>query len=123
MLFVLQASLITLNVNLNTPGEEASYGPLGDDPCIYFLEDNGGKHNVSFTPGMALLHLGVLRHAAYPIQLGERVNLLVWLFGHGGYVRVAPYPEEEWMSRQERWSRPPSSASNRRDAVQDIKEL
>jgi len=48
------------------------------------------RYNVTFTPGMAVLHRGMLRHAAYPIRKGERIQLIIWVFGPGGYVRVAP---------------------------------
>ena len=33
-------------------------------------------------------HKGSLRHAAMPIEAGERQNLIVWLFGDGGEARA-----------------------------------
>ena len=54
---------------------------------------------------MALLHEGRLRHAARPIREGARHNLIVWLFGKGGDVRVATYPEDERLTAAARWGR------------------
>lgn len=114
------ASLITLNVNLNRPGEEVQYhDPVKQDgngtdnnnninsqqqPSLYVVDDtNGVRHNLTFAPGMAVLHRGMTRHGAYPIQGGERTNLVVWLFGPHGYVRIKPYAKSEQMTRNERW--------------------
>jgi len=97
------SSLVTLNINLNLPGEESSYGSNESNPQIYFVDEQR-RYNVSFTPGMALLHRGMKRHAAYPIQSGERTNLIVWLFGLDGYVRVKPYEDNEKMDIFDRWS-------------------
>ena len=36
-------------------------------------------------------HKGSLRHAAMPIEGGERQNLIIWLFGDGGEVWVGLY--------------------------------
>lgn len=91
------ASVVTLNLNLNAPGE--GFG----GSAIYFLDPHGNRHTVGFTPGMALIHLGSLRHAALPIHHGERENLIVWLFGADGYVRAAPYAESERLTPTQRW--------------------
>lgn len=48
-----------------------------------------------FAPGEALLHLGGHYHAAEPIQQGERTNMVLWLMGEHGVVRVAPYERGE----------------------------
>ena len=71
----------------------------------YFVDefDPSVRHTVEFTPGMALIHKGSLRHAALPIRTGRRENLIVWLFGEDGVVRVAPYAESEQMGIAERW--------------------
>ena len=107
------ASIYTLNINLN------HHHPMEDDQLhnkkeqkvedykgssLYFVDENTKETvPVSFTPGMAILHKGLVRHAALPIQAGERHNLVIWLFGKGGYVRFGEYPEEERMTVQERW--------------------
>jgi hypothetical protein len=107
------ASLVTLNVNLNIPApsddnehDETQESYSGSS--IYFVDeiDHKTKHNVTFSPGMAILHRGITRHAALPIQDGERTNMVVWLFGEDGYVRTAPYKKQEQLSQQERWQKP-----------------
>jgi hypothetical protein len=57
-----------------------------------------------FAPGEAVLHLGGQYHAAEPTTEGCRINLIVWLFGAHGVVRVAPYDEPEQLQPQQRWS-------------------
>ena len=93
------ASVVTLNLNLNAPGE--GYG--GSALAFQDAREPSARHTVEFTPGMALIHQGALRHAALPIEHGARENLIVWLFGAGGYVRAAPRPEGERLSLEERW--------------------
>jgi hypothetical protein len=51
-------------------------------------------------PGMALLHLGGNRHAVSPVD-SERSNLVVWMYGKHGYVRIAPYTLEEMNENQQ----------------------
>jgi hypothetical protein len=93
------ASVVTLNMNLNLPEEDY------DGSSIYFVDENGERHELTFLPGMALLHRGLHRHAALPIEFGERHNMVMWLFGDNGYVRFAPYEEKEQMSVTERWTK------------------
>ena len=93
------ASVVTLNLNLNAPGE--GYG--GSALAFQDAREPSARHTVEFTPGMALIHQGALRHAALPIEHGARENLIVWLFGADGYVRAAPRPETERLSLEERW--------------------
>ena len=66
--------------------------------------------NVTFTPGMAVLHRGMVRHGSYPITTGERHNLVIWLFGRYGYVRFGDYPPKERLTPQERWKQPQRSS-------------
>ena len=96
------ASVVTLNLNLNAPGE--GYG--GSALAFQDAREPSARHTVEFTPGMALIHQGALRHAALPIEHGARENLIVWLFGAEGYVRAAPRPEAERLSLEERWGLP-----------------
>ena len=96
------ASVVTLNLNLNAPGE--GYG--GSALAFQDAREPSARHTVEFTPGMALIHQGALRHAALPIEHGARENLIVWLFGADGYVRAAPRPEAERLSLEERWGLP-----------------
>lgn len=124
------ASVVTLNINLNLP--EENYGgsevffrgyPEADSwGSNDFLssdskdeEDGGGI--VTFSPGMGIIHLGAHRHGSLPINSahsnsssegeqpsdGKRFNLVIWLFGNQGDVRIAPYPKDEQLTADQRW--------------------
>ena len=94
------ASLYTLNVNLNLSHE------LYEGSSLYFVDASGIHHNVTMKPGMALFHRGMTRHASLPLcGEGERINMIVWLYGRNGYVRIAPYEPQERLSREQRWSK------------------
>jgi hypothetical protein len=112
------ASVITLNVNLNLPEEEYEgsdvyfrefpYSASGKDTLASASESK--KSYVRFTPGMAIIHLGAHRHGSIAIsstenkyQRSARYNLVIWLFGEHGDVRITPYPKEEQMNAVERW--------------------
>lgn len=111
------ASIITLNINLNLPEEgyagsevyfrefpspDATDAPSGDNDELVDASANDGG-TVRFSPGMAIIHLGAHRHGAVPIGGGERYNLVIWLFGNDGDVRIAPYEKKDQMSQVERW--------------------
>ena len=106
------ASIYTININLNLPAEDdenEEHAEGYEGSSLYFVQDEGleGReprtNNVTFTPGMAVLHRGIVRHGSYPITTGERHNLVIWLFGQHGYVRVGDYPKPERLTVQERW--------------------
>ena len=118
------ASLYTLNVNLNMPpssslsnNNETDGSSSYQGSGLYFVQENddnnkhGGAtqrtlHNITFQPGMAVLHRGMTRHAALPITQGERTNLIVWVHGRHGYVRIAPYPNvQDQLSPVQRWTK------------------
>ena len=118
------ASVATLNLNLNDgtdagSGADESAGQGSESPSagqysgseLQFVDEDDPSvhHTVRFQPGMAILHKGSLRHAAKPIESGERQNLIVWLFGDDGEVRIAPYEASEQMTVAERWSPLPDS--------------
>ena len=97
------ASVYTLNINLNLPEEDYSGSSL------YFVTQEGRNNTkclseVRFEPGTALLHRGMTKHGARHLEGGKRNNLIIWLHGIAGYVRIAPYEEEERLSVEERWS-------------------
>ncbi|CAB9526921.1 Inherit from bactNOG: 2og-fe(ii) oxygenase [Seminavis robusta] len=72
---------------------------------LYFVDPvTESQQHVSFSPGMAVLHRGLIRHAALPIEEGERHNLVIWLFGQHGYVRFGEYPKLERLTVAERWA-------------------
>jgi hypothetical protein len=72
------ASAVTMNINMNLPGEEFTgsevdfYDPL-----------TGNVNRLSFEPGTAMIHRGSVAHAAQPITSGERSNIVLWLYGDG----------------------------------------
>lgn len=72
------ASAVTMNINMNLPGEEFS----GSE--IDFYDPTSGKINrLSFEPGTAMIHRGNVAHAAQPITNGKRSNIVLWLYGNG----------------------------------------
>lgn len=97
------SSSLTLNINLNIPNGDESW----EGSSLYFVDRSTGKKNlVNFAPGVAIMHLGAIPHAALPITSGERSNLVLWLYGKGGRRAHYPYRPEEQMSREERWTKP-----------------
>jgi hypothetical protein len=119
------ASLYTLNINLNVNEEDDQDNPA---QLVFFGDDddhnNGTDTTINTTvvitmkPGMAILHRGMHRHQALPLKppprdgsiIGQerrRDQLIVWLFGrrHGDYyVQAMPYQQHEQMTVQQRWS-------------------
>lgn len=96
------ASLFTMNINLNLQQEEDE---SFDGSSLYFIDDEKQRRYVKpFSEGMAILHPGSIRHAALPINDGSRHNLIIWIFGKHGDVRVSPYHKKEQMTQKERWS-------------------
>lgn len=95
------ASSVTLNINLNLPGEEFSGSAVRFmDPATKTVKD------LTFEPGKALIHHGSAMHASKPITQGERHNFVLWLYGENGQT---PYPHGfsgTPASAQERWSLP-----------------
>lgn len=126
------ASIVTLNINLNLPeegyaGSEVYFRafPSADDDSTDSIPENSherddippgdDKNNggtVQFSPGMAIIHLGAHRHGSLPISQsansnkkisGKRYNLVIWVFGEDGDVRIAPYEKKDQMTVAERW--------------------
>jgi hypothetical protein len=101
------ASVATLNVNL---GERGFQGGALTFRGVRFVDAQPQAQPASrvdfaqFAPGEAVLHLGGQYHAAEPTTEGCRINLIVWLFGAHGVVRVAPYDEPGQLQPQQRWS-------------------
>lgn len=88
------ASFVTMNINL---GFSTSDTNSEQDPHIYFrFRDDDLPFNFTFSSGSAVLHRGLIRHGAYPIAANsERHNMVVWLFGDGGYVRALPVSKKK----------------------------
>ena len=92
------ASSVTLNINLNLPGEDFT-GSAVD----FYDQTMGRKIALNFKPGTAMLHRGNIAHAAQPITSGERTNFVLWLFGDRGQLpmqgaqRVAVDASKRWV--------------------------
>ena len=97
--------MATLNVCLgydNFTGGNISF--RADDSAGHG-QNSRGTGDIEMKPGIAMIHKGQHRHAAMPITKGRRVNLIVWLMGKGGYVRVMPYSPKEQLTSKDRWGR------------------
>jgi hypothetical protein len=121
------ASAVTVNICLVPDSKERS--PL------YFKEkrllggssastvDSNKPMDATFVtldqPGMAVIHLGQHVHGVAPVR-GARSNLVVWLFGEHGYVRVAPYTQEEVRQNQKQWAKMTQWKMGASSDLQDI---
>ncbi len=102
------ASSVTLNINLNLPGEEY------EGSAVRFIDPIAKKAaDLTFEPGMALIHHGSAMHASKPIKKGERHNLVLWLYGQHGQIPYQHGASGELASATERWTVPtiPSDGS------------
>jgi hypothetical protein len=127
------ASVVTMNINLNLPTEDyggsevffrgypdADGGSRSTNPFEVANHDKDDFGTVVFTPGMAIIHLGAHRHGSLPISsisiqnansenleggpiVGKRFNLVIWLFGINGDVRIGPYSHNEQLTAAQRW--------------------
>jgi len=94
------ASAVTLNINLNLPGEAFSgSGVRFMDPASRSVE------SLVFEPGTALIHHGSVPHASEPITAGERHNFVLWLYGEQGQI-AAPGGAPTPVSPEQRWTIP-----------------
>ena len=92
------ASSVTLNINLNLPGESF----LGSG--VTFIDPETRRvESLSFDPGVALIHHGSVPHASEPITEGSRSNFVLWLYGQDGQVARggANVPD---LAPEDRWS-------------------
>lgn len=109
------ASVLTLNANLGisgfTGGAVAFRGTRGAVPEAV---PEAVVDFADFSAGEAILHLGSHLHEALPLETGERVNLVVWLFAEHGVVRFAPYEKHERLTESERWHPSPNEQAHRR---------
>ena len=94
------ASSVTLNINLNLPGEEFSGSGVR-----FFDRDTRQVSELTFAPGTALIHHGSVAHESMPITEGERSNFVLWLYGDDGQVpRFGG--EQTKLDPRARWSVP-----------------
>ena len=98
------SSVATLNVCLGYDNFTGGNVSFRADDLEGFGQNSKGTGDIVMKPGLAMLHKGQHRHAALPITNGRRVNLIIWLMGRGGYVRIMPYVTEQQLTVKERWS-------------------
>jgi hypothetical protein len=96
------ASSVTLNLNLNLPGEEFSGSGVK-----FFDRETRQVAELGFAPGKALIHHGSVPHESMPITEGERTNFVLWLYGDNGQVPRFGAPER-MLDAKERWTVPTS---------------
>lgn len=99
-------STITVNICLeSSSAEKVLYFKNRKHSSNEKISDVDSPNFVSMsTPGMGLIHLGQHEHGVREVH-GERTQLVIWMFGEDGYVRVAPYDKDEiaphgWLSNQ-----------------------
>lgn len=101
------ASSVTLNINLNLPGEEFS------GSAVRFIDPfNRQIESLTFEPGTALIHHGNVAHASEPITEGERHNFVLWLYGERGQVPHQNAPDEPVADAHTRWTLPQTPSDN-----------
>lgn len=96
------ASAVTLNININAPGEEYSGSELR-----FFDSQNGEVRELAFQPGVAMIHHGNIAHAALPIRSGSRTNLVLWLYGDNGQIPPRN-AKTATLDARERWKLSPA---------------
>jgi len=94
------ASSVTLNINLNLPGEDFSGSGVR-----FFDRDTQQVSELTFAPGTALIHHGSVAHESMPITHGERSNFVLWLYGESGQI-PRPGIEPQPINAQQRWTVP-----------------
>ena len=93
------AACVTLNVCLGPeePGGRGGAAFEGGDLAfrgVRFQDEDASTRAqtvIQHKVGVAIMHLGQHLHQATPITKGERENLIMWMTGKGGWVRVRPY--------------------------------
>lgn len=103
------ASVVTLNLCLGRPGwrgGQLRFFESGGSGLTALPRGNesAGPGDIEFLPGMAVMHRGQHKHQALPLHEGERTNVIIWLMGRHGVVRVAPYPPHEQLTSLQRWA-------------------
>lgn len=94
------ASSVTLNINLNAPGEDYA------GSAVRFMDPASQKvESLIFEPGTALIHHGSVPHASEPITSGERHNFVLWLYGDHGQTPRPGAPLKA-VGARDRWTIP-----------------
>ncbi len=95
------ASAVTLNINLNLPGEKFTGSEVD-----FYDPITGNANRVSFEPGVAMIHRGAIAHAAQPITSGQRRNIVLWLYGDRMAVPSPRQSSESTLGAKDRWTVP-----------------
>ncbi|MEM1129661.1 MAG: 2OG-Fe(II) oxygenase [Pseudomonadota bacterium] len=94
------ASSVTLNINLNLPGEAFS------GSSVSFIDSASRRvEKLTFEPGTALIHHGSVPHASDPITKGQRSNFVFWLYGDDGQI-PRPGTAVKDIAPRDRWTVP-----------------
>lgn len=101
------ASAATLNINLNMPGES-----FGGSEVDFYDTDSGKVNRLTFEPGTAMLHSGLIPHAARPITSGKRTNFVLWLYGDRMQLPSPDAPRATPVTAQDRWTTPLDTKDN-----------
>ncbi|WP_136443953.1 2OG-Fe(II) oxygenase [Pacificoceanicola onchidii] len=92
------ASSVTLNINLNLPGEGFS------GSGVSFIDPESRRvESLTFDPGTALIHHGSVPHASEPITEGSRSNFVLWLYGRHGQAARGGVPVPD-LAPEDRWT-------------------
>ena len=94
------ASAVTLNINLNLPGET-----FEGSGVRYWDHATRQVASLDFRPGIAMMHHGSVPHASEPITKGERYNFVLWTYGERMQIPRPGAPTQNITAR-ERWSVP-----------------
>ena len=70
------ASAVTINLNMNLPGETFTGSEVD-----FYDPTTRQVTRLSFEPGSATIHRGSVAHASQPITSGTRSNMVLWLYG------------------------------------------
>ena len=95
------ASSVTLNINLNLPGESFSGSAV-----TFWDQSSRRRESLTFEPGVALMHHGRVPHASEAITEGERRNLIFWLYGEHGQIPQMQRQAARPLTAHERWRVP-----------------
>lgn len=107
------ASVVTINLCLGRAGwrgGELRFFESAGQGLHAPGREQAGTGDIVFSPGMAVLHRGQHKHQALPLLGGQRTNVIIWLMGKHGVVRIAPYPKVEQLSLAQRWANVGSGA-------------
>lgn len=94
------ASAVTLNINLNLPGED-----FEGSGVRFFDRVSRRVDELNFDPGVALIHHGSVPHESMPITQGQRSNFVLWLYGAGGQIPQLG-SASKLIEPAERWTMP-----------------